>query len=584
MLLSEQSRVLIVDDDHDGAESIADLIDARGCRVATAHNTRDALARLAEFAPQVMLVDLRLGQENGLDLIGRIKEIDPDLICLVVTANADKESAVGALRRGAYDYLTKPVDPEELFQALQRAFDVVQLMLDNRRMIQELQAAKGYAEKLALNDSLTGLANRHAFQTQLDQAISQTRRLGKLAAILILDLDGFKQVNDTHGHQMGDQLLQRIAERLKTCVRCTDSVARLGGDEFAVTLVNLDSFEDVRRPADLILRCICKPIMIDGITVEVGASIGVSLCPLDADEAGELMRRADVALYAAKAAGRGTMRCYDAELDARTQEQHRLERDLKRAYVNGEFELHFQAQICLSSDTVGGVEALLRWCHPHHGVLLPAAFIEQAESSGLIVDLGRWVIQTACRQAQRWADQGLPPMRMAVNISPRQLRNEVLVDAVETALDETGLPPTCLELELTENAVLGDEQEIAAKLHRLRTLGVQLAIDDFGTGHSSLARLKEYPINRLKIDQSFVRNLTTNQDDQAICCAALQLGASLGLDTVAEGVETREQLDFLRASGCGEAQGYYFSEPLPAHEFERWFCRRSLESVPQIAL
>ena len=570
MKRTEPNRVLIVDDDQDGAEGIADLLEAQGWQIAVAHHGRGALTELESFRPQLVLVDLRLGRESGLDLIARIRETGPDILCLVITANADKESAIGALKVGAYDYLTKPINPEDLFRALERAGDVVRLTQDNHRMVRELEAAKEQAEALALQDSLTGLANRHAFLTQLNQIIVRSQRLGKLTAVLILDLDGFKQVNDTHGHQMGDRLLQCVAERLTACIRTSDIVARLGGDEFAVAIVNLGASQEVTRPVDLVLQGLREPIVIEGKTLEIGASIGVSLCPLDADDTDELMRRADVALYAAKAAGRNAMRCYDADLDASIRERHQLEGDLKRACVNGEFELYFQPLMSLSSNVPCGVEALLRWRHPQRGILQPVDFLYAVEASGAIVDLGRWIVETACWQARQWLDQGLPTLRMAVNVSPRQLRNDLLVDAVEAALAATALPPACLEIELVEDAVLGTGQDVAARIDQLRSLGVQLAIDDFGTGHSSLARLKAYPVNRLKIDRSFIHNLMTDEGDQAICEAALQLGKRLGLITVAEGIETKEQLDFLRAAGCDEAQGYYFSEPIPAEDFPCW--------------
>lgn len=567
---SGTNRVLIVDDDQDGAEGIAELLESQGWQIAVAHHSRGALTELEASKSQIVLVDLRLGTESGIDLIARIKETCAEIICLVITANADKESAIGALKVGAYDYLTKPIDPEALFRALERAADVVRLTQDNHRMVQELEAAKERAEALALRDSLTGLANRYAFLTQLDQIIVQSQRLCKIAAALILDLDGFKQVNDTHGHQMGDQLLQCIADRLKGCVRTTDTVARLGGDEFALAIVNLENAEDVTRPVDLILQKMREPIVIDGMALEIGASIGVSLCPLDADESGELMRRADIALYAAKAAGRNRMRCYDSELDASIRERRRLEVDLERACANGEFELQFQPLMSLSTNAPCGIEALLRWRHPQRGILMPADFLDAAETSGVMVDLGHWIVETACRQAQLWLDQGLPSLRMAVNVSPRQLRNDLFVDAVEEALTVTGLPAASLEIELVEDAVLGIGQDVAARIDRLRRMGVQLAIDDFGTGHSSLARLKAYPVNRLKIDRSFIQNLMTDKEDQAICETALQLGKKLGLVTVAEGVETKEQLDFLRTEGCDEAQGFYFAEPMPAEDIPCW--------------
>ena len=565
-----QRHVLIVDDDLDGAEGMADMLDAHGYGVSIANDYREALVEAASCGAQVALVDLRLGVENGLDLIAEMQERWPDIVSVVVTANADKESAIGALRRGAYDYLTKPVDPDEMFQALHRAFEKVRLTEENRRMIKELESAKEHAERLALRDSLTGLANRYSFQRQLARAINHARRAEKLAGILIIDLDGFKQVNDTHGHAMGDELLQQIAQRLERCVRNTDTVARLGGDEFAVILVNVDGPDGVERPAEVLLESICSPVMIGDVALEVSASIGISLCPLDGDDAGELIRRADVALYAAKEAGPGVVRLYDAELDLRGRIQRQLKRDLRRALEEDELVMFYQPQVSLQTNEVIGVEALLRWNYPGRGVLPPAEFIDAAETSGLILEIGRWVINTACHQVHDWDLHGLGALRMAVNVSPRQLRGNELIDAVETALAETGVDPSRLELELTENSVMVDEDQAAAKFLLLRGLGIQLAIDDFGTGHSSLARLKEYPVNRLKIDRTFVDKLIHDKGDQSICLATVQLAASLGLSVIAEGIESQDQLDYLRDIGCAEAQGFYFSKPLPAVDFEAW--------------
>ena len=577
MRTEHERRVLVIDDDEDGAESIADVLEVQGFVIDIAHDFKSALQKAEEFKPQVSLVDLRLGRESGLDLIVELKDTYPNMICVVITGNADRESAIGALRRGAYDYLTKPVNLEELFQALGRGFDLVRLLDDNRRMIQELEAAKDQAEKLALNDSLTGLANRYSFQSQLDLAISHAKRLGKLAGVLILDLDGFKLINDSHGHVIGDELLKGIAKRLKETVRSTDTVARLGGDEFAIILANVDKPENAARPAELILRNLRQPIDVGGLALEVGASIGISLCPIDGENRGELIRRADVALYAAKALGPGSLQYYDADLDRRARIQRELKQDLKRAFSKEEFALYYQPQVDMKTNKVIGCEALLRWNHPHRGVLGPGHFIDAAESSGLIVELGRWIIRTACRQSQLWTQRGLQPLRMAVNISPRQLRDEKLFDTVDRAIADCGMDPAHLELELTENAVLADEEQASIILHKLRGLGLQLAIDDFGTGYSSLARLKEYPVDRLKIDRTFIDNLTDDPGDQSICYAAVNLAASLGLGVIAEGVETNAQLEYLRGIQCDEGQGYLFAEPLPAAEFEQWLAKWSGE-------
>ena len=568
-----ERRVLVIDDDEDGAEGLADVLEVQGFSVAIAHDSKGAMEKMESFKPQVALVDLRLGRENGLDLIVEFKDTYPDVISVVITGNADRESAIGALRRGAYDYLTKPVNLEELFQALGRSFDLVRLVIDNKRMIRELEAAKDQAEKLALNDSLTGLANRYSFQTQLDLAINHAKRLGKLAAVLIIDLDGFKLVNDTHGHVIGDELLKGIARRLKETVRSTDTVARLGGDEFAVILANIDKAESASRPAELILRNLKQPIDIGGLALEVGACVGISMSPLDGEDHGELIRRADVALYAAKALGPGSLQYYDADLDRRARIQRELKQDLKRAFSKDEFVLFFQPQVAIDSNTVIGVEALLRWNHPHRGVLSPGHFIDAAESSGLIIELGRWVVRAACRQSQIWTQKGLQPLRMAVNISPRQLRDTKLFDTVDRAIADSGMDPDHLELELTENAVLADEEQASIVLHKLRALGLHLAIDDFGTGYSSLSRLKEYPVDRLKIDRTFIDNLTDDPGDQSICYAAVNLAASLGLGVIAEGVETKAQLEYLRGIKCDEGQGFFFAQPLPAAEFEAWLAQ-----------
>ena len=583
MASQDSRRVLIVDDDVDGAEGLAEILEVQGLEVGLAHTPAEALDKTDDFLPQVALVDLKLGRESGLHLIPKLKEKMPELPCLVVTGNADRDSAIGALRGGAYDYLTKPVDPEELLQAVQRALDLVTLLEDNQRMIEELREAKERAELLALNDSLTGLANRYSFQMQLDQAINNAKRLGRLACVAIIDLDGFKQVNDTYGHLVGDELLKEIALRFKACVRTTDTVARLGGDEFSIIFSHVETPDQVGRPIEKILEELQKPVSVGGLSLEIGASIGVSLCPPDSEDGAELIRRADVALYSAKSAGPGTMRYYDPEIDARAQIRRELERDLKRAFRSSEFRLYYQPQVALDTFEVSGVEALLRWEHPRRGLLSPIEFIDAAESCGLILELGRWVIWEACRQAQVWSEGPLSELRVAVNTSPRQLRGEQLLQAVEAALQETGVAPSQLELELTENAVMADEDQAAWKLTRLREIGIDLSIDDFGTGHSSLARLKEYPVNRLKIDRTFVNDLTHDTGDQSICLAAVQLANSLGLGVVAEGVENEDQIAYLRSIGCDEAQGFYFSQALPADELERWVEGWRLAHPPGVA-
>ena len=563
-------RVLVVDDDEDLAEGIAELLDFNGFAVAIAHNTAQAFDELNRFSPQVALVDLRLGQENGLDVMSRLRGKCPELICIVVTANTDKESADEALRREAYDYLIKPVDPNWLIHVVSRAFYVVRLNQENYRMIRQLQSAKEKAEELALSDSLTNLANRHAFQARLEEVVAQANESEKSAGLLFIDLDRFKDINDTYGHLTGDRVLKQIAVRLEASCRETDIIGRLGGDEFAIIIDELNHPEDICHRIKRVQECFSEPISIDNIALDIGASIGVSLCPDDGINAEELIRRADVALYASKAEGRGMSRRFDIKMDEAARAKRKLDADLKKALSNEEFELFYQPLINLSSQKVVGVEALLRWNHPELGVVTPDKFIDAAETSGLIVDIGEWVIASACRQMKAWANSDLSDIRMAVNISMRQLLDDSLADTIRNALDEFGVPPSKLELELTESSVNANEDQVNDQLSQLREMGVQIALDDFGTGYSSLTRLKNYPIDHLKIDRSFVRNLASDADDRFICMATMQLAQNLGLKTIAEGIESRDQLDFFRSMGCDEAQGYYFSEPLAIQEFEQW--------------
>ncbi len=566
----DQQRVLVVDDDEDLAESIADLLEFNGFTVALAHNSAQALEKLDEFAAQVALVDLRLGLENGLDVLEQLKKKRPELIAIVVTANTDRESLTGALERQAYDYLTKPVDSNWLAHVVSRAFYVVRLNQENFNMIRELKTAKEEAEKLALSDFLTNLANRYAFHARLEEVIAQADRTKKLAGLMLIDLDGFKEINDTYGHQTGDYVLKKIALRLNASLEPADVVGRLGGDEFAVIISNLNTAEDIWPKVTKIQECFQDPIMFDNIALAVDGSIGVSICPDDANTAEELIRRADVALYTSKAEGRGFSNRFDRDMDKEAREKYKLHNDLCTALSNQEFELYYQPKINLENSQIAGAEALLRWNHTELGLVAPNKFIEAAESSGLIVDIGKWVIETACRQMKNWRNSSLSDIHIAVNLSMRQLLDGTLVNTIHNVLQELNLAPSMLELELTEGIVNADENHINQQLCHLRKMGIKIALDDFGTGYSSLTRLKNHPIDYLKIDQSFVHDLISNAEDRFICTAAIQLAKNLGLKTIVEGIETSDQKDFFQAIGCDEAQGFYFSKPVPAREFEEW--------------
>jgi diguanylate cyclase (GGDEF)-like protein/PAS domain S-box-containing protein len=433
---------------------------------------------------------------------------------------------------------------------------------------------------LAMSDPLTGLANRNRFHADMARALLDAKRLGRQVALMFLDLDKFKSVNDELGHPVGDELLKQVGQRLVETARETDTVARLGGDEFAIIVTHLENPDAPALLAARIIKSLAAPFDMNGHSVEIGTSIGISVYPDDDIDVDELIGKADTALYQAKADGRGNYRLYDAVLHDATRAAKRTERELRLAIERREFILHYQPQIEISTGRVAGVEALLRWRHPMRDLVSPAEFMPVAEASDLIVDIDRLALRIACEQAMEWqASEEISDLRIAVNISPRQFNSDDLVASVEATLRDTGLPPERLELEITEGTVVEDAEQAVSTLSRLAALGVQVAIDDFGTGYSSLAYLKRFPVHRLKVDQSFVRGLTTDSDDAAIVQAVIQLGHAMRLEVIAEGVETEDQLTGLRALACDEVQGYLFCKPLPSDELVEWMNTR--DSTPK---
>jgi diguanylate cyclase (GGDEF)-like protein len=414
---------------------------------------------------------------------------------------------------------------------------------------------------MAHHDVLTGLPNRVMFRERIEQAIAQAGR-SIAAAVLCVDLDHFKAVNDTLGHPVGDRLLCQAADRLSSCMRQVDAVARFGGDEFAVIQVGPERAEAVAILAQRIIDILSAPYEVDGQHIIIGASIGIALIPEDGSDPDTLLKNADIALYRAKAEGRGVFRLFEPAMDARLQERRVLELDLHRALAAEEFELFYQPQLAVPSHRICGFEALMRWHHPTRGLLEPSDFIALTEETGIIVPLGRWALREACREAARWPDD----VRVAVNLSAAQFGSRDLVHAVTDALNESGLAPHRLDLEITETVLLENTNEVLGILHALRDLGATISMDDFGTGYSSLSYLRRFPFDRIKIDQSFIRDLSHSDDAGAIVRAVTRMGNSLGMATTAEGVETREQFLQLQAEGCSEVQGYLFSKPAPAHD------------------
>ncbi|WP_246551773.1 putative bifunctional diguanylate cyclase/phosphodiesterase [Geobacter hydrogenophilus] len=431
------------------------------------------------------------------------------------------------------------------------------------RDITERKHAEEQLYRLAHHDTLTELPNRILFMDRLQQAKALANRYRHQVAILFLDLDRFKIINDTLGHPVGDRLLQQVAQRIVGCVREVDTVARIGGDEFTIILVNVDTVEDVKRMGQKILKALAAPFNIDTYELFVTASIGISLYPSDGDNLDQLVKKADIAMYCVKGEGRNNVQFYSPQMDANADKRLLLETSLRKALDNREFRVYYQPKVDIVSKRITAMEALIRWEHPILGLVSPGEFIPLAEETGLIIPIGEWVLRTACFQNREWARQGIPPMRVAVNLSGYQFQQKNLLETIRDILDETGLTADLLELEITESVIMQNPDFAVSVLNQLRDLGVHISIDDFGTGYSSLAHLKRFSVNTLKIDKSFVRDVEIDTADAAIATAIIAMGNSLNLKVIAEGVETEGQLTFLSDNKCDEVQGYLFSTPMP---------------------
>jgi diguanylate cyclase (GGDEF)-like protein len=437
------------------------------------------------------------------------------------------------------------------------------------RIAIERKAAETRIHFMATHDALTGLANRSLLEDRLAQAILYAQRYDRTVAVVFLDLDNFKLVNDSLGHGAGDDLLKQIAARLVDCVRNSDTVVRLGGDEFVIVL--LDQQKDsngVSVTLQKLRAAIARPLTLQGRRVQVTSSIGVAQYPEDGEDGATLLANADAAMYRAKEIGRDNFQFYTPELNKRVHEKFILLGELRNAVARREFILHYQPKADLRTGRVFGLEALVRWIHPTLGLVPPAEFIPLAEETGLIVQIGDWVLREVCRQIKAWQDAGLPCLTVSVNVSPRQFTDADLIDRVTSALASAGLEAKYLELEVTESLVMQNVQQAVAKMKQLQALGLQFAIDDFGIGYSNLSALKAFPIARLKIDRSFIVDLSNNENDRAVASAVISLGQKLNLRVVAEGVETEAQMVFLRDNNCDEIQGFHFSKPLSVEDVE----------------
>jgi diguanylate cyclase (GGDEF)-like protein len=493
-------------------------------------------------------------------------------------ADASAESMLQEILRrmeqGSTQYVTRLDDGRHIAVA-------VQLMANGGTVtthydITEQREQEAKIAYMARHDGLTDLPNRLSLRERLDNALVGDRREDRELAVLMLDLDRFKEVNDTLGHPAGDALLKSAAERLRGCVRDTDIVARLGGDEFAIVQAVQDPAADAAALAMRIIEALSAPFDLGGHQATIGTSVGIALAPADGTDPNRLLSHADLALYRSKTEGRGTYRFFEPEMDQRMQERRRLEQDLRNALGNDEFAVHYQPLVNLERDEICGFEALLRWSHPERGNIPPADFIPLAEETGLIVPIGEWVLRQACIEASTWPDH----IKVAVNVSAAQFKSRNLVHTVVGALAAAGMPARRLEIEITETVMLQDELGAFSVLSQLHDLGVRLALDDFGTGYSSLSNLRKFPFDKIKIDRSFVSDLSeANVDAIAVVRSVAQLGVSLGMATTAEGVETKEQFDRVRSEGCTEMQGYYICPPSPARDIARLFAQQQASSA-----
>ncbi len=450
-------------------------------------------------------------------------------------------------------------------------------MIGTVQDVTDRKLAEDQIRTLAYYDTLTDLPNRRMFKEYLEKVLSRARRQDELAAIFVLDLDRFKRINDTLGHSMGDLLLREVAQRLHASVRREDfiarhhgdtassnSVARLGGDEFALLLTDITSLQDAARIARRTLAVLSEPYLLDQQEIFITASVGITIYPHDGDNVETLLKNADTAMYHAKAEGRNNYQYYTKSMNATAFERLAMENSLRRALERNEFELFYQPQLNIETGNIVGMEALMRWNHPDMGMVSPIEFIPLAEESGMIVLMGEWGLRAACEQNKAWQEAGFPPLTMSVNISSLQFKQQNLTTVVAKILNDTRLDPRYLDLELTEGTVMQNAEDTIATLHSLKEMGIRLSIDDFGTGYSSLSYLKRFPLHTLKVDRSFVKDLTKDPDDEAITHAIIAMANSLGLKVIAEGVETEDQLRFLASRGCDEMQGYLFSPPLSA--------------------
>ncbi len=583
--------ILLVDDEEDIGSSLARLLRRDAYRVLRAKSAAEGMSLLADNDVGVVISDQRMPGLTGVEFLSQVKELYPHAMRIVLSGYADIDAVMNAINCGAiYKFFTKPWDNETLRAEVLEAFRHHELILEKARLVKEIQTANDMLaqvnlewqaavahrdrqiERISHYHPLTDLPNRQLFLDRLEQDLAHAQRDNRLVVIMLLNLDRFKQINDTLGHLLGDDVLQCVAERLKTQARAGDTIAHLGGDEFGFVLPGMESAQSSADFAQkLIDLFVHEPLLVGEHELFVSICAGISLYPLDGVDANMLIQNANAALHHAKKEGSGNFQYYTNQMNASARLRLTMETELHRALSREEFVLHYQPKVDLLSGKIIGMEALLRWQSPERGLVAPGEFIPLLEETGLIVSVGEWVLREACRQARVWQQLGLPDIRVAVNLSAVQFGQPDLADVIEAIFKNNDLDPSLgiLELELTESLLMKNTDRTAATLNQLHEFGIRFSIDDFGTGYSSLSYLKRFPISMLKIDQSFVCDVSKMGDDAQIVRAIIALGHSLGLKVIAEGVETVEQLGSLRIMQCDEIQGYLFSRPVRGDEMTR---------------
>ena len=568
--LLPRSRILIVDDDAGVRNLLLSLL-SHTYECFTAESGAEALDRLAEYDPDLVISDIHMSGMSGLDLIPRIFSFSRDIVIMMISGSRTIDNAIEAIRAGAFDFIKKPFELDHVEMAVRRALDHHALLSAKRKYDEHLEELVDERTRqlnyLAYYDSLTGLANRMLFENRLDQALASAISEGRRIAVMLVSPNRFKDIRDALGHSFGNRILIEFANRLKHIVRPEITLARFESDEFALLLPKMTDNAGVIAIIGEIFVALEAPFSLETHDVCITAAIGASICPDDGTDSQTIMKNAGAALSRAKTTGSNKYQFYTANMHAKALRRLRLESDLHQAFEKQEFETHYQPKVDMHSGKIIGMEALIRWRHAELGLISPADFIPIAEESGLIFDIGKWVLRSSCRQAKSWHDAGFA-LNVAVNVSAAQF-DETLADTICEIVRDTGFDSAFLNLEMTESSVMKNIEFTARTLNELKQLGIKISVDDFGTGYSSLGYLKTLPIDVLKIDKSFIEDVTANPDDASLVTAIISLAHNLRLAVVAEGVETEEQLVFLNTLRCDEWQGNLFSTPLPASEFHK---------------